>query len=64
MSITTPLGHTAAYILGLPFDLALAHYARAVRFGLIENSLLKSAKFARDLGAMERLALGPWARRV
>ena len=64
MSITTTRGQTAALILSLPFDLAQANYARAVRFGLIENSLLKSARFARDLGAMERLTLGPWARRV
>lgn len=64
MSITTPLGHTATLVLGLPFDLARALYAHAVRFGLIEHSLLKSARFERNLGTVERLTLGPWARRV
>jgi len=64
MSITNTLGHTAARILSLPFDLAQANYARAVRLGFIENSLLKSAQFARELSVMERLTLGPWARRV
>jgi len=64
MSIASTLGQTVALVLSLPFDLARANYARAVRFGLIENSLLKSARFARELGAVERLTLGPWARRV
>lgn len=64
MSLTTALGHTTSLILHLPFDLARANYARAVRFGLLQSSLLKSARFERDLGAVERLALGPWARRV
>jgi len=64
MSLNTALGHTATLILGLPFDLARANYARAVRLGLIEHSMLKSARFARELSEIERLALGLWARRV
>lgn len=51
-------------ILGLPFDLARAQYARAVQAGLIERSMLASRDFARALTAIERLTLGPWARRV
>ena len=64
MSLTTTLGQTTALILGLPFDLARANYARAVRLGLLESSLLKSARFERELSEIERLSLGLWARRV
>lgn len=51
-------------LLGLPFDVARAQYARAVQVGLIERSMLASRDFSRVLGALEQLALGPWARRV
>jgi len=64
MSLTTTLGQTTALILGLPFDLARANYAHAVRLGFLENSLLKSARFERELSEIERLSLGLWARRV
>ncbi len=50
--------------LALPFDIARSQYARAVHAGLIERSLLANAEFERKLGALERFALGPWARRV
>ncbi|MBB1076571.1 hypothetical protein HUU62_19405 [Rhodoferax sp. 4810] len=64
MSLITNLGHTASLILGLPFDLARANYAHAVRLGFIEHSMLKSARFAKELTEIERLTLGLWARRV
>ncbi len=51
-------------VLGLPFDIARAQYARAVQLGLVERSMLASRDFARTLGAVEQLALGPWARHV
>jgi hypothetical protein len=51
-------------ILGLPFDLARAQYARAVQVGLIERSMLASRDFSRTVGALEQLTLGPWARHV
>ena len=51
-------------ILGLPFDVARAHYARAVQLGLIERSMLASRDFSRTVGALEQLTLGAWARRV
>jgi hypothetical protein len=51
-------------ILGLPFDMARAQYARAVQVGLIERSMLASRDFSRTVGAMEQLTLGPWARHV
>ncbi len=51
-------------ILGLPFDVVRAQYARGVQVGLIERSMLASRDFSRTLAAMEQLALGPWARHV
>ena len=51
-------------VLGLPFDVARAQYARAVQLGWVERSMLASRNFACTLSAMERLALGPWARHV
>jgi len=35
-----------------------------VRLGLIKQSLLNSARFEQQLSIVERLTLGPWARRV
>jgi hypothetical protein len=51
-------------ILGLPFDMARAQYARAVQVGLVERSMLASRDFSRTVGALEQLTLGPWARHV
>jgi hypothetical protein len=51
-------------ILALPFDLARESYARAVRAGLIERSMLQSARFARTLRALENFTLGIWARKL
>lgn len=50
------------HVMAIPFDMARDHYARAVRAGLIERSMLASARFARTLSALEQLTLGPWAR--
>lgn len=54
----------AMNVLGLPFDIARAQHAHAVQLGLLERSMLASSDFARTLGAIERMTLGPWARRV
>jgi hypothetical protein len=51
-------------VMALPFDVARENYARAVRAGLIERSMLASAQFGRTLNALEKLMLGPWARSV
>lgn len=48
--------------LCLPFDVARENYSRAVNAGLIERSMLASAKFGRTLNHMETMALGPFAR--
>jgi len=49
--------------LALPFDMARAHYVCSVRAGLVERSMLASARFEHLLVALERLALGGMARR-
>ncbi|MBK1682558.1 MULTISPECIES: hypothetical protein [Rhodoferax] len=64
MSPFDTFAKTTSQLLSLPFDLARANYAAAVRLGLIKNSLLNSARFEQRLGAAERLTLGPWARKV
>ena len=58
------VGQTSQLALSLPFDVARETYAKAVRIGFIEDSMLAEAKFARDLGKLEKLSLGPWARRI
>ena len=47
-----------------PFDMARALCALAVRVGLMESSLLASARFGRDISSLEKMTLGPWARQV
>lgn len=49
-------------MLALPFDMAREQYAKSVRAGLIERSLLASARFEQSLTAMERCLLGGMAR--
>ena len=58
------LGKTTSLVLGQPFDAARAFYAMAARVGLIENSLLRSARFGHYIHSLEKMALGPWARRI
>jgi len=55
---------TVALWQALPFDLARQQYAAAVQVGLIKRSMLAWAKFERDIDLLEKLTLGPWARRV
>jgi hypothetical protein len=58
------VGRTSELAFGLPFDVARETYAKAVRLGLIEDSMLGEARFEQHLCTMEKLFLGPWARRV
>ncbi|HSN80687.1 MAG TPA: hypothetical protein VLR44_09935 [Rhodoferax sp.] len=53
-----------ALVRSLPFDMARENYANAVQVGLIERSMLRWAKFERQLDLMEKMILGPLARRV
>jgi len=59
----TELTRVGCDALALPFDIARAQYARAVQVGLIERSLLQSARFGQTINALEGLALGPLSRR-
>jgi hypothetical protein len=56
------MAKSSSNVMALPFDIARAHYASAVRAGFIERSMLASARFGHTLNALERLTLGPWAR--
>lgn len=51
-------------VMALPFDGAREQYARAVRAGLLPNSMLAARDFERSLALLENLTLGPFARRV
>lgn len=61
---TTDFGRTLSLVQGLPFDMAREQYAKAVQMGLIQRSMLAWAKFERQIDQMEKMTLGPWARRV
>ena len=58
------VAQTGVGILRLPFDTVRAQYARGVQVGLIKRSMLASRDFEHALGALERLTLGPLARRI
>ncbi len=58
------LRHGAASLVNLPFDMARVQHAAGVLAGVRPRSLLESMRFEQQLGAMERLALGPLARSV
>ena len=47
---------------GLPFDVAREQYAKSVRAGLVERSLIASARFEHAISALERFTLGGMAR--
>jgi hypothetical protein len=63
-TISTSFNQTFALLQGLPFDMAREQYAKAVQVGLIERSMIAWAKFERQLDLLEKMTLGPWARRV
>ena len=48
--------------MALPFDMAREQYAKSVRAGLVERSLIASARFERALSALEQVTLGFMAR--
>ena len=64
LEVCVPLVSAAKSLLRTPFDAMREQYAAAVRAGLVERSLLASARFEHKLGALERVTLGPWARRI
>lgn len=50
--------------LHLPFDVMRSQHAKAVRAGLLANSILASRDFERAVDALEHITLGPFARHV
>jgi hypothetical protein len=62
-SSAAALARAGSEVLALPFDMAAESYVRAVRAGLIERSMLRSARFRRTLRQLEKLSLGIWARK-
>jgi hypothetical protein len=64
MQVAEGLGKATSLVLVQPFDWARWLYAVGVRIGLIENSLLSSSRFGRDISSLEKMTLGPWARQV
>lgn len=50
-------------VLALPFDMAREQYAKSVRAGLLERSMIASARFEHAISALEQFTLGGMARR-
>jgi hypothetical protein len=50
-------------LLAWPLDLVRIQHAGAARAGLLPPSLIAAQRFERQLGRVERLMLGPLARR-
>ena len=50
--------------LSIPFDAMRANHAGWVQAGWIEPSIIASGRLERMLDALEKLTLGPLARRV
>ena len=51
-------------VVALPFDVARHQHAASVRSGALPRSLLESQRFEQQLGLIERLSLGPLARKL
>ena len=64
VKISEALGKTMSPMLTWPFDMAHTVYALAVRAGLLKDSILASSRFSRQIGALEKMLLGSWARRA
>lgn len=62
-SVVTDLARVGGEVLALPFDLARELYAKSVRAGLLERSLIASARFEQTISALEWFTLGFLARR-
>lgn len=62
-SVLAELTRVGSDVLALPFDMAREQYARSVRAGLVERSMIASAKFEHVVSALERFTLGAMARR-
>ncbi|NVO07253.1 MAG: hypothetical protein HXX19_15645 [Rhodoferax sp.] len=61
-AVLTEISRVNSDFLALPFDMARETYAKSVRAGLVERSLIASARFEHAISALERLTLGCLAR--
>jgi hypothetical protein len=59
----TPLQPAALAFLAVPFDVLRWHFAAAVLSGVAPRSIVASGQLERTLDTLERLILGPLARR-
>lgn len=59
-----PVMQASLGLFGLPFDALRLHYAACVQTGLVRRSLLDSRDVEHAVNALERLTLGPLARRT
>jgi hypothetical protein len=59
-----PAQQALSRLLAFPFDAVRAQYGTAVELGLVQRSILASRRLERCLDRLERLSLGPLARRV
>lgn len=57
------MARVSSEVLALPFDMAREQYAKSVRAGLVERSMIASARFEHALSALELFTLGCMARR-
>ena len=59
----TTAAHAGRAILAAPFDALRFHYAYAVMAGMFQRSIIASGRLERALDSLEKLMLGPLARR-
>jgi hypothetical protein len=62
-AVMAALARVGSDVMALPFDMAREQYAKSVRAGLVERSMIASAKFEHMVSALERFTLGGMARR-
>jgi hypothetical protein len=58
------MGLAGLALVAMPFEVARAEYAKAVQCGFLPQSLRASSRYAQSLDALEKIALGPLARRL
>jgi hypothetical protein len=62
--IAAVLNESLGRYLAVPFDGLRMAYGNAVQLGLAPRSMLVSRDVERTLSVLERMTLGPWARRA
>jgi hypothetical protein len=62
-AVMVELARVGSEFMALPFDMAREQYAKSVRAGLVERSMIASARYGQVISALERCMLGAMARR-